>query len=75
MSALKQKILDKIMQSNTIKPLKINVFMIVCKFLSHKGNFYCKVPSKLFLPFTLNVKNITSLHQTSTLYLKLSNKH
>ena len=72
LTVIKQMMLDEIKQWNGIKPQKINFFMIVCKFLPHKGNFCWKVPSKVNIPFTCNIKNIPSAHQSSTLYLKLS---
>ena len=53
LSALKQKILDEIKQSNCIKPPKIHFFMILCKFLPHKPNFCWKVPSKMIYTFYL----------------------
>ena len=47
LSALKQKILDEIKQSNGIKPLTNQTFHDFCKFLPHKGNFCWKVSSTI----------------------------
>ena len=67
LTALKQMILNEIRQSNGIKSQKINSFRIFCKFLSHKGYFCWKVPSKVIFTFYLKHQNIPSAHHSELL--------
>ena len=47
LSALKQKILDEIEQSNGKTLTKIKFFISFCKFFPRKGNICWKVPLKI----------------------------
>ena len=66
--------LDKIEQSNGIKPQKINFFMNFCKSLPHKGNFCWKVTSTVIYTSYLKHQIYPFCAPSSTLYLKLSPK-
>ena len=53
LSALKQKILDEIEQSNGKTLTKIKFFISFCKFFPRKGNICWKVPLKIIYTFYL----------------------
>ena len=74
LAALKKMIWDEIKQSNSMKPQKSTFSWFFVSFFLTKKISVGKCIQKLFIPSTFNFKNISSVHQSSTIYLKLSLK-